>query len=248
MGRIVFITGTDTGVGKTLLTALLLVHLRAHGCHALGMKPFCSGPPDDVRILHRAQQGEIPHSMISPFQFAEPVAPLLAARMNRRRVSSSEVVERVHCLAERCELLLVEGAGGLLAPLGENYSAAEVIKTLRCPVLLAAGNKLGAINHSLLTLRALRSLGCPGIAITLMDGRKADLATQHNHRLLSELAAPTSVIRLPFLGPNATSLPCLKKSGKKIQKTLALLSEKGIFSLAVRVRRKQRSSELKNGG
>ena len=78
--RIIFITGTDTGVGKTLLTGLLLHHLRQSGCHALAMKPFCSGSRADAEFLHAVQDGELTLDEINPFFFAEPLAPLVAAR------------------------------------------------------------------------------------------------------------------------------------------------------------------------
>ena len=118
LARLVFVTGTDTGVGKTLVTALLLHHLRQRGCHALAMKPFCSGGTQDVDLLHRLQQGELSRREINPFYFAEPVAPLVAARRRRRRISAGDVLRRIRAVQRRCGCLLIEGAGGLMAPLG----------------------------------------------------------------------------------------------------------------------------------
>src|SRR5258705_9807549 len=91
-GKIIFVTGTDTGVGKTLLTGLLLHHLRTEGCHALAMKPFCSGGRGDVEFLHALQDGELSEREINPFYFHEPVAPLLAARKNARAIHLKDVV------------------------------------------------------------------------------------------------------------------------------------------------------------
>jgi dethiobiotin synthetase len=245
MGKTIFVTGTDTGVGKTLLTALLLTHLRAHGRDVLAMKPFCSGGLGDTRTLNKVLQGQIPMDTITPFQYAAPVAPLLAARMSRRMVSLGDVIAHIDRLAATCELLLVEGAGGLLVPLGDRYSVADVIKTLGCPVLLVARNKLGAINHTLLTVQVLRAIGIREIVIALMDRRKLDLAAKHNHQLLLELAAPLPVFRVPFLGTKATALDKLKINAKKIQKTLALISDTGIFSLALRQRRLRKKTAKK---
>ena len=82
--KIIFITGTDTGVGKTLLTALLLHHLRQTGVHALAMKPFCSGGRADVRLLQSLQRGELSDAEMNPFYFAEPIAPFVAAKKHEK--------------------------------------------------------------------------------------------------------------------------------------------------------------------
>ncbi len=132
--RIIFITGTDTGVGKTLLTGLLLHHLRQSGCHALAMKPFCSGGTADVEFLHAVQQRELEPAEITPFYFSEPIAPLLAARKHHRRVRLPEVLMQIRRIAKRCECLLIEGSGGLLVPLGERYDVADLIVKLNCEV------------------------------------------------------------------------------------------------------------------
>jgi dethiobiotin synthetase len=235
MGTIVYVTGTDTGVGKTLLTSLLLVHLRRQGFHVLAMKPFCSGGIGDVKTLRRAMDNEIPIELICPFQFTEPVAPLLAARLERRQIDLQDVLERMRSLAAQCEILLVEGAGGLLAPLGDQYSLADCIKATDSPVVVVASNRLGAINHTMLTLQAARALGVQHVAIVLTDTRRTtDLARQHNQSIIEELAAPVAVIHLPFLGPNASALSRLKLNERKLQKTLALLCLQGIFSLTFR--------------
>ena len=158
MGQIFFVTATDTGAGKTLLTALLLVHLRLEGCHALAAKPFCTGRRDDVEILFRAQDRELPMGRDQPvsLRLAGSAACGRAGRAGRT-VALDDVIDHIQALAARCDVLLVEGAGGLLVPLGEDYSIASVIAALNCPVILAARNKLGVVNHTLLTLHALEN-------------------------------------------------------------------------------------------
>ena len=84
MGKIIFVTGTDTGVGKTLLTALLLQHLRAHGQSALAIKPFCSGGREDAELLHSLQENELTLDEMNPFHFKKPLAPYLAATRRER--------------------------------------------------------------------------------------------------------------------------------------------------------------------
>src|SRR5467141_1062615 len=98
------------------------------------MKPFCSGSRDDVRLLQAIQCSEISDEEVNPFYFAEPVAPLVAARKTGKKIPLQRVVDAIMLIARRCDHLIVEGAGGLLAPLGPNYSAADLIEKLNCGV------------------------------------------------------------------------------------------------------------------
>ncbi len=232
--RIIFITGTDTGVGKTLLTGLLLHHLRQSGCHALAMKPFCSGGTADVEFLHAVQDGELDPAEINPFYFSEPIAPLVAARLHRRKIPLSAVLLQIQKAAQKLQnsqtpklqhsitpILLIEGSGGLLVPLGEGYTVADLIIRLGCEVMVAARNRLGTINHTLLTVQALQHSGIQGLKVVLMDRKDRDLASVSNGKLLSEILAPIPVLQVGFLGPNPLDLAALKKNAKKIKKTLA---------------------------
>ena len=97
--RTIFITGTDTGVGKTLLTALLLTHLRDGGCKARALKPFSSGGREDAELLFKLQDGELTLDEINPFHFSEPLAPLVAARIHRRSISLREVLAHIRGVA-----------------------------------------------------------------------------------------------------------------------------------------------------
>jgi dethiobiotin synthetase len=234
MGNVIFVTGTDTGAGKTLLTALLLVHLRKNGCHALATKPFCSGGRTDIEILARAQENQLPLNRITPYYSPEPAAPLVAARKRRQRIPFGRVIEHIRTLAAECEILLVEGAGGLLVPLGDHYTVADVIDSLRCPVLVAARNKLGAVNHSLLTLAALRPLSVPGATVVLMNTASGSLATRSNALLIGQWSSPERVVELPYLGSRPEAFNNLLTNEKKIKKTLARILRMDIFSSAFR--------------
>src|SRR5437879_626160 len=121
--RTVFITGTDTGVGKTLVTSLLLHHLKQSGCHALALKPFCTGSRTDAETLHGLQDGKLSIEQINPFYFPEAVTPLVAAREHRRRITLGKALDhiwqmqkllRLSLSAARNPTILIEGAGGLL--------------------------------------------------------------------------------------------------------------------------------------
>ena len=221
MARIIFVTGTDTGVGKTLLTALLLEHLRSRGIRALAMKPFCSGGRDDVELLQALQRGELSDDEANPFFFSEPLAPLVAARRTRRRIPLEEAAARIKGVAEKCDCLLVEGSGGLLVPLGEGYTVADVIGQLRCEVLVVARNRLGTLNHTMLTIRAMPKTVSGRIKVLLSDEKAPDISARTNKKTLSELLSPIAVISLSLLGENAAAPEAVKKNAKKIKKTLA---------------------------
>ncbi len=219
--RIIFITGTDTGVGKTLLTGLLVRHLRDRGCHALAMKPFCSGGRGDVDFLRAAQDGELTVKEINPFFFRKPIAPLVAARKRRRTVRLPDVLRAIGRLVRRCECLVIEGSGGLLVPLGEGYSVADLIAKLNCQVIVVSRNRLGTINHTLLTVRALQHVGIEVFKVVMMSSEKADESSGSNAKILGELLGCIPLEEVGDLGKNCFAISALKNNCKKIKKTLA---------------------------
>ena len=239
--RIIFITGTDTGVGKTLLTGLLLHHLRQSGCHALAMKPFCSGGTADVEFLSTVQDGELTRTEINPFYFSEPIAPLIAARKRHRRISIGAVLKRIQLILDilapsaldpqlvapnfrtkaEPSTLLIEGSGGLLVPLGEGYTVADLIAKLVCEVVVVARNRLGTINHTLLTVKALQHIGIEQLKVVLMASNKPDFSSASNAKTLSEILAPLPILEIEFLGTKPLVLKAVKKNVRKIKKTLA---------------------------
>ena len=219
--RIIFVTGTDTGVGKTVLTGLLLRHLRQNGCHALAMKPFCSGSRADTELLCAAQDRELTPDEITPFFFAEPLAPLATARKHRRVIRLPEVLGRIRGVACRCQCLLIEGIGGLLVPLGEGYTLRDLIARLGCGVIVVAPNRLGTINHTLLTADALQHVEIRRFTTVLMSPKRGDYSTRSNRRILAELLAPNPVFAVGFLGPAPLRFRALKKGSRRVEKTLA---------------------------
>lgn len=219
--RIIFITGTDTGVGKTLLTGLLLHHLRQRGRHALAIKPFCSGSGADTKFLHAIQDGELALDEVTHFFFPEPLAPLVAARRHQRSIRLPEVLRRIERVANRCDCLLVEGIGGLLVPLGEGFTVRELLLKMGCEVIVVSRNRVGTINHTLLTGAALQHAGISEFTTVLMTAHQADASASSNRRILAEMLAPNRVFSIGFLGRNPLRLDAMKKISKKVAKTLA---------------------------
>ena len=193
------ITGTDTGVGKTVFTAWLARFLRNSGVNVAVCKPVCSGGRDDARLLRAAIGGSLTLDEINPWHFRAPLAPLLAARAQGRQVSVAEIVAHARSLARRCEVLLVEGAGGLLSPLGEGFDTRHLIARLRAAPVIVAANRLGVINHLRLTLEVIPAATARYARIVLMNPRRPDAATRTNAGLLGEFFDPARVLLLPWL-------------------------------------------------
>ncbi|HXD01311.1 MAG TPA: dethiobiotin synthase [Verrucomicrobiae bacterium] len=223
--KIIFITGTDTGVGKTLLTALLLRHLRQTGVNALAMKPFCSGGRADLKLLQSLQPGALSDAEMNPFYFAKPVAPLVAQK-GRPTIRLREVIEKIREVRRQCDCLLIEGSGGLLVPLGPDFLVADLIESLKCRVIIAARNQLGTINHTLLTAGELlaRGLNRRDLGVVLMSQRIKDASCSTNQDVLTELLNPVPVLKIPFLGPIISSEAGIIRSHPKLRQTLGTLT------------------------
>ncbi|HEY4984935.1 MAG TPA: dethiobiotin synthase [Verrucomicrobiae bacterium] len=216
-----FITGTDTGVGKTVLTALLARHLRERGVSAAALKPVCSGRRDDARALRAAMNGALTPDEINPWHFRAPLAPLLAARRERRRVGLADVLAHVRTMQKRFNVLLVEGAGGLLSPLGENFDSRDLIAALRATPIVVCPNRLGAVNQVLLTLAALpRSASCRA-RVVLISPSKPDASTSTNVSLLAEFLDAKRIFCLPRLGGRFDPEKVLKDS--RVRRTFRVL-------------------------
>lgn len=198
-----FITGTDTGVGKTVFTALLLAHCRDRGVPALAVKPFASGSRADARLFRALQGPSWSLDTINPFHFPDPLTPLLAARRSGRRIVLSRVLDWLAALPSETRPLLIEGAGGLLSPLGPDYTLREIIRAVRGHTVLVAPNRLGVLNQVLLTREALRATGLDLATVVLMTDVRPDASAADNPRLLRELLPGVPILVLPHLGSRA---------------------------------------------
>lgn len=165
--RGVFIAGTDTGVGKTLVACALLRGLAATGLRVVGMKPVAAGATrrrgawhnEDVALLRAAGNVDAPQAWINPYCFAPAIAPHIAAREAGSTIRMTPIVRCYAQLARRADVVVVEGVGGLVVPLGRTFDAADIPGRLSLPVVLVVGLRLGCLNHALLTVDALQSRG-----------------------------------------------------------------------------------------
>ena len=201
MGHIVFITGTDTGAGKTVVTALLVAFLRRRGERVAALKPICSGGRDDAAMLRAAAGNCLTLDEVNPWHFKMPVAPLLAAKIERKSVSLPTVLSHIQAVRRGFDVTLVEGAGGLLSPLGSGFNSRDLIHRLAATPILAAPNRLGVVNAILLSLEALPRSRREQAHVCLVDTPGDDPVKAANVRLLRELAVPR-VHCLPWLGVN----------------------------------------------
>ncbi len=197
-GQIFFITGTDTGIGKTVLAALLTRYLRTQDLRVVALKPICSGNRSDARALRAAAGNILPLDEVNPWHFRAPLAPLLAARKERKRVRLREVVAHVRRVAKRFDVAVVEGAGGLLSPLGEGFDSRDLIAALGATPLVVCPNRLGAVNQVLLVLNALPHRVAVRTPVVLVSPRKRDAASRTNPKLLAEILGPQQVHELPW--------------------------------------------------
>ncbi len=161
----VFIAGTDTEVGKTTVTCGLLKALLLRGRRAVGMKPVAAGPmpnganPDAAALRYHSSD-DPPYRWVNPYSFDAPTAPSIAAAMEGREFDWPLVENAYTNLMDHAEVVLVEGIGGWRVPLSAHVMASEIPKRFNLPVILVAGIKLGAINHTLLTADAIVADGC----------------------------------------------------------------------------------------
>jgi len=207
-----FITGTDTGVGKTVLTALLVKFLRARGVNAAALKPICSGNRDDALKIFAAMDGALSLDEINPWYFRVPIAPLLAARWENKKIKFSQILARARAAQKRFDILLIEGAGGLLSPLGENFNSRDLIAALRARPIIVAQNKLGAVSQILLTFEALPENIRAKVRVVLISPPKPDASTKSNAKLLADFFDARRIFELPYFGKDFETNRILKNS------------------------------------
>ncbi len=183
-----FITATDTDAGKTYVTRLLLEAFRNSGRAAAGFKPFCCGDRGDVHALHDAGAQGLTLDEINPVWLKTPASPFAAALIENRLLDIESVLGAFHALRQRFGQVLVEGVGGWEVPLAPQYTSADFAQELNLPVLIVVNNKLGALNHTILTVRGIqsRNMKCAGIVLNHVCAER-DSASISHRRILEDM-------------------------------------------------------------
>lgn len=201
-----FVTGTDTGVGKTLVACALLKLFVARGLMAVGMKPIAAGADpteagllnEDVAQLAAAGNVAAPREHANPYCFQPPIAPHIAAAQAGVTISIDRIETSFHTLAGLADIVIVEGAGGFRVPLGAGTDTAQLAKRLALPVILVVGMRLGCLNHASLTAEAIaaRGLELAGWVANHVDPLM--VAADENVRTLEALLAAPLIARVAF--------------------------------------------------
>lgn len=185
-----FITGTDTGVGKTLVSCALLHAFAARGRKVIGMKPVAAGRENnkwmDVDLLMAASTVSAPSKLVNPYALIPPLAPHIAAMQSNIEIDLAVIQRSYAALQQNAELVIVEGSGGFLVPLNDKNDGADLARILNLPVILVVGLRLGCLNHALLTAQAVRvnKLPLAGWVANAID--QPMLAQKENIKALEE--------------------------------------------------------------
>jgi dethiobiotin synthetase len=200
-----FVTGTDTGVGKTHIAARLLHLLRASGIRCAGMKPICCGDRRDAEALLAAGSDCVAIDEVNPVWLKTPAAPIVGALMEKVTIDIEQILSAFHTLQERVEQVVVEGTGGWLVPIRSNYFGSDLAVAMKLPVVVVAQNRLGCLNHAALTVRsvAAHELKCVGLVLNSTE-TTSDIAALTNADILKRIL---DVPLLDGLGENLTELP-----------------------------------------
>jgi dethiobiotin synthetase len=209
--RGLFITGTDTGVGKTTISVALLRYARRLGMVPIPFKPAetgCDPDPADARALWRAASPPIPEADVCLYALRLPAAPAQAATAEGKRIDIERIAEQAAALAAKGDFLIVEGAGGLLVPYDDGLTGADIAARLRLPLLIVARTALGTVNHTALTLREAgrTALDVAGLILN----RTTASAGPHedgNADLIESLTGRRPLGTFPWLSPEAARDP-----------------------------------------
>ncbi len=204
MNKAVFITGTDTGVGKTFVSLGLIRAMRVLGLSVCPMKPVETGcrnkkgeliPEDAVNLINASGVDE-PLDIINPYRFSPPLAPSVAAEIEGKKIERKKIFSAFKKLSPEYDLLIVEGAGGIMVPVYKKYLFLDLAGDLNLPVIIVARPGLGTINHTLLTIDAARNRGLNvlGVIINYADATRNRLAEKTNPGVIERVGG------VPLLG------------------------------------------------
>jgi len=238
-----FVTATDTGVGKTLIAAALARYLSARGLTVGVMKPVETGiddpsrPGRDAQLLAWAAGSTDPAELTAPCRFKAPVAPAQAAALEEAQVDPGELVEKLEQLACGKDFVIIEGAGGLMVPVRGGFLMADLVKQFNVPLLVVARTGLGTLNHTLLTVYAAQAMGIEvaGIILNRMPA-EPDLAAREAPRMLAMTASADLLGVLPEVaGSDKERIAALADEFGRLQTLGWLLHALGIGQMNSRL-------------
>ena len=205
-----FVTGTDTGVGKTLIACALVRRLVRRGLRAVGMKPVAAGAVwdgqawcnEDVEQLAAVANVAVPRANLCPYVLPEALAPHIAAELAGVRLEMPTIVRAYQMLCAQADAIIVEGVGGFRVPLGQDFDSADVVRALQLPVVLVVGLRLGCLNHALLTADAIaaRALRFAGWVANTIDPQMAQI--ERNIATLRALLPAPCLGVVPWMSPS----------------------------------------------
>ena len=227
--KVLFVTGTDTEVGKTYISGLLLRFLKEKGIVAGYQKWVSTGDSDSAAdLIHTLATAEIPFDPEQldeqvPYRFELPASPHLAAEQENRQVDPEVIVKSCRELSAKYEMLIVEGVGGLFVPLRRDLLLADLLANLHLQTLVVARSGLGTLNHTLLTLEALRKRDIPVFGVVFTDTEKAEneLIVQDNMRTVAEIGNVRVFGRVPWCETVGSANKAFQPIGEKILKVLS---------------------------
>jgi dethiobiotin synthetase len=213
--KAIFVAGTDTGVGKTLVAGLLAGYFIGKGKSVVTQKWVATGKADDIKT-HWKIMGFVPkesREVILPYTFKLAASPHLAAGYNRKHIDKEKIRKSFLILLQRHDVVVVEGTGGLLVPIDTKSLLIDIVKDLKLPVLLVSHNKIGAINHTLLSIEALKRRSIPVIGLVFNNLSKTKkIILEDNQRIIREISG------IPVLGalPRSNNVNILRSRFKTI--------------------------------
>ena len=202
-----FITGTDTGVGKTLIAGGIASVLRRQGLKVGVFKPIASGcrndgvlVSDDTEFLAMCADAEYSLSVITPVTYKTPAAPITCAQVEGRAIDYEEIATAYNYLCENTDVVIVEGIGGAMVPLDAKHTVLDLAVQFNLPMVIVARPNLGTINHSLLTIAAVRNAGLPvaGLVISGYNALEADIAEETAPDVISEFGNTPLLSIVPY--------------------------------------------------
>lgn len=228
-----FITGTDTGVGKTVIAAAIIKALQARGINACGMKPIETGCPrigndvypSDGMFLKKIAGMDESIKYITPYCFETPVAPSLASEMEGKSVSINVIMQKFNGLLKKYHTVVVEGAGGLLVPIEKDYFVVDLVRELKLPMIVVSSPSLGTLNHTLLTVKyALKEgIRVSGIIVNFSRPPDSTISEETNPHMLQKLSPVPVIGTFPHLGNLETET--LEKSAQKYLNIEVILNQ-----------------------